>query len=73
MKYSVSLLLTLVAIWFLWSGHTEPFMLFLAAFSIGVSFWISQRMHIVDEEGAPAQMGIRPFTKFAPWLAKEIF
>ena len=72
MKYSFSLLLTLVAIWFLWSGHFEPFMLFLAALSIGVSLWISLRMHIVDEEGAPVQMGIRPFTHFAPWLAKEI-
>lgn len=29
-------------------------------------------MHIVDEEGAPAQLGIRPFTSYAPWLAKEI-
>ena len=29
-------------------------------------------MKIVDEEGAPVQMGIRPFLQFAPWLAKEI-
>ncbi len=29
-------------------------------------------MHIVDEEGAPAQLGIRPFTTYFPWLAKEI-
>lgn len=29
-------------------------------------------MRIVDEEGAPAQLGIRPFIQFAPWLAKEI-
>lgn len=72
MKYSITLLMTLVAIWFLWSGHAEPFMLFLAALSIGTSLWISLRMHIVDEEGAPVQMGIRPFTQFAPWLAKEI-
>jgi len=72
MKYSITLLFTLVAIWFLWSGHVEPFMLLLAAFSIGLSLWISLRMHIVDEEGAPVQMGIRPFTQFAPWLGKEI-
>lgn len=29
-------------------------------------------MRIVDEEGAPAQLGIAPFTSYAPWLAKEI-
>ena len=29
-------------------------------------------MGIVDEEGAPAQLGIRPFTWYAPWLIKEI-
>lgn len=29
-------------------------------------------MAIVDEEGAPIQLGIRPFTQYAPWLAKEI-
>ena len=29
-------------------------------------------MRIVDEEGAPAQLGLRPFLTYAPWLAKEI-
>ena len=29
-------------------------------------------MKIVDEEGAPVQLGIRPFTSYLPWLAKEI-
>ncbi len=72
MKYSFTLLIALIAIWFLWSGHAEPFMLILAALSIGLSMWISLRMGIVDEEGAPVQMGIRPFIQFAPWLGKEI-
>ena len=30
-------------------------------------------MQIIDEEGAPIQLGLRPFTSYAPWLAKEIF
>lgn len=30
-------------------------------------------MRIVDEEGAPIQLGIRPFTHYAPWLIWEIF
>jgi multicomponent Na+:H+ antiporter subunit E len=29
-------------------------------------------MSIVDEEGAPFQLGLRPFTRYAPWLIKEI-
>ncbi len=29
-------------------------------------------MKIVDEEGAPVQLGIRPFTTYMPWLIKEI-
>jgi multicomponent Na+:H+ antiporter subunit E len=29
-------------------------------------------MGVVDDEGAPAQLGIRPFTHFAPWLMWEI-
>ena len=72
MKYIVSLLITLTAVWFIWSGHFEPFMLFLAAGSILFSLWISFRMSIVDEEGAPVELGVQPFIQFAPWLAKEI-
>jgi multicomponent Na+:H+ antiporter subunit E len=30
------------------------------------------RMRIVDEEGAPAQLGFRPFTRYAPYLIREI-
>ncbi len=29
-------------------------------------------MRIVDDEGAPVHMGIKPFTHYAPWLAWEI-
>ena len=29
-------------------------------------------MKIIDEEGAPAQLGVRPFTSYLPWLGKEI-
>ena len=72
MKYLISLLITLTAVWFVWSGHLEPFMLFLATGSILFSLWISFRMGIIDEEGAPVEMGVRPFIQFAPWLFKEI-
>ena len=29
-------------------------------------------MNIVDEEGVPIEMGLRPFIFYAPWLFKEI-
>jgi len=72
MKYIISLLITLMAVWFLWSGHLEPFMIFLGVGSVLFSLWISFRMRIVDEEGAPVEMGIRPIVQFAPWLFIEI-
>lgn len=73
MKYWLSLSVALIAIWLVWSGHFDkPFILILGAFSCVFSVWLASRMHIVDDEGAPVQMGIRPFWKYAPWLGKEI-
>jgi multicomponent Na+:H+ antiporter subunit E len=73
MKYSFTLFIALLASWLLWSGHFEPFILLLGLFSCIFSLWICHRMKIVDEESAPIQLGIRPFTHYAPWLIKEIF
>lgn len=72
MKYSLTLLMALVASWLFWSGHLEPFMLALGALSCLFCLWICHRMQIVDSEGAPAQLGLRPQTTYAPWLIKEI-
>lgn len=74
MKYYLILAFTLVASWLLWSGYfqTNYFLLILGACSCLFCLWISKRMKIVDEEGAPIQLGIRPFTNYLPWLAKEI-
>lgn len=72
-KYTLTLGAALAANWLLWSGHFEsPFLLALGALSCLFSLYLSRRMKIVDEEGAPAQLGIRPFVSYAPWLAKEI-
>ncbi|TWU60691.1 putative monovalent cation/H+ antiporter subunit E [Rubripirellula tenax] len=73
MKYTISLGVALLANWLLWSGHFDnPFLLGLGFGSCVLSLWLSARMRIVDEEGAPAQLGLRPFTQFAPWLAFKI-
>lgn len=72
MKYSFTLAVLLIASWLLWSGIFKIFLIGLGVISCFICMWIVTRMHIVDEEGAPAQLGIRPFTTYAPWLAKEI-
>jgi multicomponent Na+:H+ antiporter subunit E len=72
MKHSFTLFLALAASWFLWSGHLEPFVLALGVLSCLVCIWICRRMRIVDAEGAPVELGFRPFTMYAPWLIKEI-
>lgn len=72
MKYSFTLAIALISSWLLWSGIFEPFLIGLGVISCVLCMWIVTRMHIVDEEGAPAQLGVRPFTTYAPWLTKEI-
>lgn len=74
MKFAVTLFVALLANWLLWSGYFEnAFLLILGGISCVLSLWLAWRMHIVDEEGTPAQLGIiRPFFWYAPWLAKEI-
>ena len=72
MKYTLTLLLAMFVFWMLWSGHTKPFMIMLGVFSSILVVWISVRMGTVDEEGAPVEFGIRPFTNYAPYLIKEI-
>ena len=72
-KYTLSLAVALTISWLLWSGHFEsPFLLGLGVLSVAFSLCISARMQIIDEEGAPIQLGLRPFTSYAPWLIKEI-
>jgi len=71
-KRSFCLGLALMAMWMLWSGHLEPLLLSLGGLSCVSIVWLSRRMRIVDEEGAPIQLGVRPFTQYFPWLVKEI-
>ncbi len=73
MKYTITLGIALYVTWLIWSGHFDsPFLLTLGALSCVFALWLSHRMSIVDEEGAPAQLGFRPLTHYAPWLIKEI-
>ena len=44
----------------------------LGVISCLFSVYLSHRMGIVDEESVPKHLGLRPFTRYAPWLVKEI-
>ena len=73
MKYSFPLFIALILSWLFWSGHFDNyFILLLGVFSCLTSLWVCHRMKIVDEEGVPVELGIRPFTQYAPYLIKEI-
>ena len=73
MMYTFTLTLALMASWLMWSGHFDNyFILLLGLLSCLLSMWVCNRMRIVDEEAAPVQLGLRPFTQYAPWLIKEI-
>lgn len=71
--YTITLAIALAITWLLWSGHFyDPWLLALGLCSCLLSLYLSRRMGIIDEEGAPANLGLRPFTHYAPWLVKEI-
>ena len=70
---TISLAVALAVSWLVWSGHfDEPFILALGMGSVLFTLFLTDRMNIVDEESAPAHLGVRPFTTYAPWLVKEI-
>lgn len=72
MKHSLALLLILFGIWLLWSGQNDVLLISFGIGSCLIVTLLSRRMQIVDEEGAPLQLGLRPFTSYMPWLIKEI-
>lgn len=72
MKYSLVLGMTLFGTWLLWSGHYTPLTISFGIVSCLLVTLLSRRMNIVDEEGVPVQLGLRPFIYYAPWLLKEI-
>ena len=72
MKHWLTLGAMLFGIWLLWSGHYTPFMIGLGIVSCAFCLFVALRMRIVDEEGAPIHLGLRPFVFYAPWLIKEV-
>ncbi|MAV38529.1 MAG: sodium:proton antiporter [Planctomycetaceae bacterium] len=71
LRHSLVLLSVLAIFWLLWSGHTEPLLLTFGAISCLVVTALCRRMQIVDDEGAPLHLGLRPLV-YALWLGKEV-
>ena len=72
LRHSIVLFFVLASFWLSWSGHVES--LLLLAFglaSCGLVVVICRRMQIVDAEGAPLRLGLRPLP-YAVWLVKEV-
>ena len=71
MARSVGLGVVLFALWFLMSGHTEPFLLALGVASCVLVVFVTRRMDVIDGEGFPIQLGLGGIL-YWPWLAWEI-
>jgi multicomponent Na+:H+ antiporter subunit E len=72
MKRYLALLFVLAIVWLVWSGHFDPFLLTMGGLSCLVVLIVAGRMGIIDDEGVPIQLGLRPQIKYAPWLAREV-
>ena len=68
---SLVLGVVLFGFWLLWSGHFTPLLLSFGVGSCLFVLFLSRRMNIADEEGAPILLGLRPFS-YVPWLIKEV-
>ena len=72
MKHIVSLSAVLTAVWLAWSGHFELLTLGLGAGSVLCVIALSNRMHLVDTEGALLGLRLTGLLLYLPWLAWEI-
>lgn len=61
----------LAAAWLLWSGFFTPLLLGLGALSCVLVVYLSNRMHLFDEDVYALKLSLRLF-RFWAWLAGEI-
>lgn len=71
MKRVIITVLVLSAIWLMGSGHYTPQMLSFGAASVLLVVFLLWKMDILDNEGQPLELGIRPIL-LLPWLFKQI-
>jgi len=71
MKRAAITLAVLGTVWLFGSGIYTPQMLSFGAVSCAFVVFLLWKMDILDSEGQPIEMGLRPFT-FLPWLFQQI-
>lgn len=70
MRYAGTFVL-LFAVWFLWSGHTEPLLLGLGLMSCALVTWLSAKMRLIDAEAFPYRLVPR-LLAYVPWVIWQI-
>lgn len=68
---SFSLFIFLYLFWLLLSGFFTPFLLTAGVGCALAVTWFARRMHVVDAEGHPVELGLHALVYWA-WLFKEI-
>ncbi|MEC7842185.1 MAG: Na+/H+ antiporter subunit E [Candidatus Latescibacterota bacterium] len=71
MGRSVSLAVSMMAIWLLWSGHYTSLIITFGALSCLLVVFIARRMHLADPEGHPTHLLPR-LLLYIPWLSWAI-
>ena len=71
MGRSVSLAVSMMAIWLLWSGHYTSLIITFGALSCLFVVFIARRMHLADPEGHPIHLLPR-LLLYIPWLSWAI-
>lgn len=70
MKYSLVMIIALIATWLFWSGHYDNgFMLTLGGCSVLLTMVVCWRMKLVDQESVPIHLmlGAIPYTIYLVW------
>jgi multicomponent Na+:H+ antiporter subunit E len=70
-KRVFALFVLLFAVWLLWSGHYNPFLISMGVVSCLLVAAIAHRMRVADEEGVPLEISLRGLV-YLPYLLMEI-
>lgn len=69
--YLGALSIVLMVVWLVWSGIYKPLLIIFGVISVAITVVLSHYLSVVDDEGQPISLGVRPFW-YVPWLLKEI-
>ncbi len=66
------LIVTLIVLWFLFSGMFKPMLLILGALSVAIVVWIAMRMNVLQHRGQPIYFRPLHIVRYWCWLIVEI-